>query len=325
MKRIVCICFCLLAQLGLAQPYVPTTATIVVRDDRGQPVGGVSLDGGFRDVSNAGARDRFEGVTDTNGVFVAKGSALIGVGVRARAEGYYETVTSIPLDPGEGVEVGHWDITIPVVLKRMRHPIPMYSRAVANPYISTFESVGKYRLHAISQYDLLNGQFVSPHGDGIVGDLRYNWNMVIYSTNKAGRALDMEMNLEISMPNGVDGICRGISDGGKGDSRNEGSAYLSAYEAPTHGYTNRMSLYWKVNGTNSESNDDGHDLYYFRIRTQTNEAGVVTNALYGKIIGQINGRFTYYLNPTPNDRNVEFDPKQNLFTNLAPLEAVSVP
>ncbi len=24
----------------------------------------------------------------------------------------------------------------------------------------------------------------------------------------------------------------------------------------------------------------------------------------------------YYLNPTPNDRNMEFDPSQNLFTNL---------
>jgi hypothetical protein len=23
--------------------------------------------------------------------------------------------------------------------------------------------------------------------------------------------------------------------------------------------------------------------------------------------------FTYYFNPTPNDRNIEFDPEQNLF------------
>lgn len=35
--------------------------------------------------------------------------------------------------------------------------------------------------------------------------------------------------------------------------------------------------------------------------------------------------FTYCLNPTPNDRNVEFDPKHNLFTDLKPLEQVLEP
>jgi hypothetical protein len=35
--------------------------------------------------------------------------------------------------------------------------------------------------------------------------------------------------------------------------------------------------------------------------------------------------FTYYLNPMPNDRNVEFDPKRNLFTNLKPEEQVAAP
>jgi len=31
------------------------------------------------------------------------------------------------------------------------------------------------------------------------------------------------------------------------------------------------------------------------------------------------------MNPTPNDRNVEFDPKKNLFTNLSSLEQVREP
>jgi hypothetical protein len=35
--------------------------------------------------------------------------------------------------------------------------------------------------------------------------------------------------------------------------------------------------------------------------------------------------FTYYLNPTPNDRNLEFDPKRNLFTNLKDEERVTAP
>lgn len=36
-------------------------------------------------------------------------------------------------------------------------------------------------------------------------------------------------------------------------------------------------------------------------------------------------RLAYYLNPTPNDRNMEFDPKRNLLTGLTPFEEVSEP
>lgn len=325
MKRVICVSLCLLAQLCLAQHYVSTVANITVQDDVGQPVKNVALEGGFRDVSNAGSRDRFTGMTDTNGVLIAKGHALIGVGVRATAEGYYATITSVPLDMKMGMKIDHWDVTIPVVLKRVRNPIPMFVKEVENPYISTFEGVGKYRLAGRSKYDIVKGDFLPPHGKGAVADLDYTWKMTIYATNKVGRALDKDMLLELRMSNVLDGICKGIPDGGKGQNRNEGSAYISAYEAPSAGYTNTISLYWKVHGTKAETNDDKHDLYYFRIRTQTNEMGLVTSALYGKIYGQINGTFSYYLNPTPNDRNVEFDPKRNLFKDVSSLEQVRAP
>ena len=128
------------------------------------------------------------------------------------------------------------------------------------------------------------------------------------------------------MTNVMDGICKGKPDGVVGG---EGSAFISNYKAPLGGYTNAISFYRNVRGKErnaiAESNDDKHYLYYFRIRTQTNELGQVTNALYGKIYGQINGCFTYFLNPTPNDRNVEFDPKRNLFMNLKSMEHVGVP
>jgi hypothetical protein len=52
--------------------------------------------------------------------------------------------------------------------------------------------------------------------------------------------------------------------------------------------------------------------------------GTVKSALYGKIYGDFM-QFRYYLNPTPNDRNIEFDPKQNLLKNLSQLEQVSAP
>ena len=52
--------------------------------------------------------------------------------------------------------------------------------------------------------------------------------------------------------------------------------------------------------------------------------GNVKSALYGKIYGGFM-QFRYYLNPTPNDRNVEFDPKQNLLQGLKPTEQVTAP
>jgi hypothetical protein len=71
--------------------------------------------------------------------------------------------------------------------------------------------------------------------------------------------------------------------------------------------------------------------YFFRVRTILDKDGNIESALYGKIHGDFqldhhgNIGFTYYLNPTPNDRNVEFDPKQNLFKNLPSSEQVRQP
>jgi hypothetical protein len=64
--------------------------------------------------------------------------------------------------------------------------------------------------------------------------------------------------------------------------------------------------------------------YFFRIRTVLDEEGNVKSACYGKIYGDFMD-FRYYLNPTPNSRNVEFDPKRNLLQGLKPDEQVDKP
>ncbi len=75
--------------------------------------------------------------------------------------------------------------------------------------------------------------------------------------------------------------------------------------------------------------------YFFRVRAVMDGAGNIKSALYGKIRGDISSgfispdkagiNFIYYLNPNPNDRNMEFDPKHNLFRNLSPLEKIASP
>ena len=51
--------------------------------------------------------------------------------------------------------------------------------------------------------------------------------------------------------------------------------------------------------------------YYIRVRTVLDDDGNIVRAHYGKIYGDFM-KWTHYLNPTPNDRNVEFDVKKNL-------------
>ncbi|MCW5550774.1 MAG: hypothetical protein KIS67_01275 [Verrucomicrobiae bacterium] len=69
------------------------------------------------------------------------------------------------------------------------------------------------------------------------------------------------------------------------------------------------------NGKPEQDNIDPSRNYYFRANTVLDENGNVKSALYGKIYGDFM-QFRYYLNPTPNDRNVEFVPKRNLLKEL---------
>ena len=301
------------ASFAWAQPTVPTRATFVVRDDRGQPVPKALIEGGFYDITDYGARNEFRKFTDTNGMLVVKGRAMIGVGGLVTAEGFYQTTARVALDYDQLMSLRRWDVEVPVLLKRIRNPIPMYARMISNYKMreTSDDKKGHLVLSSRVGYDLIEGDMVAPHGKGKIADMEFNWEMTIVTTNGGGGARDNDTLFEVKLPNCADGICRGVPDGSANGLI--GSLFRSAYEAPESGYTKSISYYSHERGTKRNTDDDWHDLYYFRIRTQTNEYGQVTNALYGNIEGQINRIFQYFLNPTPNDRNVEFDGKNNLF------------
>ena len=95
----------------------------------------------------------------------------------------------------------------------------------------------------------------------------------------------------------------------------QGSQLRSLYEAPLDGY---LSQWVQTKEKRPEqpyklTKDDNRN-FYIRVRTMLDISGNITNAVYGKIYGDnlLNLDVIYYLNPTPNDRNLEFNPKANL-------------
>jgi len=162
-------------------------------------------------------------------------------------------------------------------------------------------------------FDLTAGDWVAPHGKGASADIFLNAHL------EKRADYDSDYKLTVSFPNAGDGIQEfrvGPEDG---------SALRSSQEAPADGYQPQWIQTRTVRpGQGYSGNRDRNRNYYFRVRTVLDEQGNVKSALYGKIYGDFM-QFRYYLNPTPNDRNVEFDPKRNLMQRLNSFEQVSAP
>jgi hypothetical protein len=107
--------------------------------------------------------------------------------------------------------------------------------------------------------------------------------------------------------------------------------------APETGYEKQLVLReWRNQGEATVHRNfdfNAKDLnYIFRVRSKE-EDGKVVEAMYGKIIGGLRFDpvfsdtakifFKYYFNPD-HTRNLEFDPKRNLFDPLPPLEQVGI-
>jgi hypothetical protein len=132
--------------------------------------------------------------------------------------------------------------------------------------------------------------------------------------------------LKVAFSNKGDGIQSFIAPPFKG------SALRLPRYAPENGYEptlikemGRLSLDKPIDWGYREDQN-----YFFRVRTVTDDSGKIKSALYGKIERDISSGFedsktavivfSYYFNPTPNDRNMEFARAKNLFKNLPSLE-----
>ena len=301
-------------ETGLIITNAEVRAAFTTRIERGGGAGG-------------GRPNREKGVTGVDGICTLTGSGNGGsISTYAVKDGYYgaggEKVLFTNVTGAVFKKYEPWDPMINIALSPIGKPIAMYAKRVHNEQIPVQEEAVAYDLEA--------GDWVAPHGQGGVSDIFFTYSAApeVAYTNWHGssprifKTYDYRLAVNFNKDDGV--ICLEEPYGGSG-------LRLPA-KAPEEGYVSSLNkrVYYARN-KQGESNIRADQNYFFRVRTVKDAEGNILGALYGKIHGdfQFNQRggltFTYYLNPTSNDRNVEFDPKRNLFKNLTSLEEVHAP
>jgi hypothetical protein len=298
--------------------------TIKVLDENQQPLADANVWLTFKD------RGTFEdlnvrGLTGANGLFTGEGGCdASGVGCGITKDGYYMGWAPIPKFYGADADNRRqpWNETYTAILRPICKPVALYAKKVQANVPVLGQPCG---------YDLEAGDWVAPYGKGMKKDLVFT-----IRTKEVKDAGNFDAQGELTFANPMDGL-QGtlIPDIGKN------SMFKWERQAPENGYQPKFQLqntWWeslhqkpvrsfKFGGKEWEGS-------FFRVRT-VEQDGKIVSAHYGKIRGgiEIEPRetptctiiFTYYFNPTPNDRNLEWDTKKNLFGGLKGMESPREP
>ncbi len=210
-------------------------------------------------------------------------------------------------------------------LDRIVAPIPLYVQTVRGDWYGRMENnqikTNKTSVTntIVGSYDLVKGDWLPPHGNGIVEDMRFS-----IDAKRPGTELD-RINLLAEFPGDGNGVCAITV---------RRYATLKLRMAPIDGYVHSVTQRegWFCFDAKNRHEMTRKRCFAFRIRTKKDENGTITDAFYGKIYGDLNFlepdfdgcRIVYYLNSTSNNRNLEFDRRTNLnrseggYSNYAP-------
>jgi hypothetical protein len=301
---------------AIVVPAFGTDAMVTLKwvDEDGKPLSEIPVTAGFEgDVTQ-------QAKTDTNGLCVVTGTTYCGeVTYCAQPENFYYSQGRYKF--AGGIKDGKnqpWNPMVTTVVRRVINPIPMYSMKISRKIPIENAPIG---------FDLERADWVQPYGAGMRSDFIFNVSRRVTSLD------DFVGSVSLTFTNLLDGVQK-INDGLFPHSY----LILPRYAFSTGYITNYLYSTGKdpARGRYGAKSDDPKEYYFFRIRSVSDEKGNLKECLYGALIGRIeysgiasSNNFTvsflYYLNPTPNDRNMEFDPKRNLIPNLKPTEQIKVP
>lgn len=286
--------------------------TIVVVNEDGKALEGIDVGIGFEKNTGSGTTGiPVKGVTDAMGKFTGKHNTLEVVQFRAYKEGYYESYGEHRFKKEVAKKWQPWNPEIKVVLRKIENPVPMYARR--------FDKVLPLKNKDIG-CDLIANDWVKPYGNGTHSDIIFHLKKNYVSDD------NYIADLFVKFEGRNDGYIRYELN------MYSGSEFKLPRYAPTDGYQKQFIRHVnKMPGRTIEDNLNDNVGYVFRVRS-SGTSGLQKN-MYGKIQRDVELRamgkgsagvaFTYYLNPDHN-RNLEFDPKRNLFNDLKSFERVGL-
>lgn len=294
---------------GLFAPRVGVE--VVVVDESSKPVEGAEVTGTFLGVTDFSTDDAR---TDSKGTAAVAGNSFFPVGIVARKIGYYPSGAKINTKEVVDGKEHFSDRKVIIVLKEKRNPIPLYAKRYSGEIPVAKEWIG---------FDMEAGDWVAPYGKGGRSDIHF-WFQGGIDSFDSGQG---ELRLRFSEHDGAAEILD-IS------AQNELKVPHLAY---TEGYANEEKVWRAAIRKEVEGRPNRNKFYFLRLRTVIDVQGEIEIANYGKLYGDVffslRGRqggvsrlqFQYYFNPTPNDRNLEFDTYRNLFRELPHDEQVREP
>ena len=272
------------------------TEKILVRlvDDDGRPVNEAAIGMG---VTGGGPKGIARGLTDSNGLFAAKLTMVGSLYLRAEKCGHYRTSGELWDGPSSSQRAPPTN-EYTVVLKRIINPVPMVVRDVA----VTMPALG-----TSCAFDFLVGDWVAPHGTGLVADCTMSgWKDV-----KGQRNWDWKCQFLFGDRSGL------VHHRAPGrSSLSIRSDLVPPQVAPEDGYDRSLKLEESFHTGISRYESAGPgDHWIFRVRPVTNHQGRVVEAYVGWIEGavRLEGRtsetlwlgFRYHLNTNPLSRSLE--------------------
>ncbi len=322
----------LVALLGFACNAGASEISLRVVDERGEPMVGVSS---LISFAHPQQKDKgYRGKTDNEGRFSAKGRNLVGIIAKVEEEGYYKWV--------KDDYYGQQDHDITVVMRKIGKPIPLYVRKVNLEFPVFDKWLG---------FDFEVGDWVAPQGKGKSRDILFKLNREFQGYRFSKEKMEKmkfpdsteedlkkaygkwKSELQVGFSSDLEGVVE------EKDGYLPYSKMKMPHLAPDGGYRSEEIVIKKKSFKSREEQDEeirnhakfgeGKPSGYF-IRTRVVEVGgKVVKANYAKmpkneVWREVNTpvsidasgsiEFTYYFNPTPNDRNLEYRPGSNLAT-----------
>jgi len=325
------------------------TLNVRIVDELGIPVSDAEVNVLFSDASYPESYNVLIAQSDENGDATFSGKGRLGIFLRVNKEGFYP-YGDYPAERERFMIKAEEAAFREVTLRTIQKPIALHAKRT-ELYSGGLREYAIPVMGEWLGFDLEAGDWVKPHGTGKEADIlvRYNGKFVRWSNSnwsldkrrnenrmkfeRLGKKWSEEVfrkeaglwegTLEFSFPGEKEGLVRVEDD------FLLHNALRMPHEAPEHGYASSYFVE-KAEGpvpggvvteeTPKKYLDSREDIGFFlRTRVKLDENGEIISANYSKVHGDFQFgpkgyfAFDYYFNPKPNDRNLEFDPEQNLF------------